>query len=135
MANVLYNKAREKLIAQTISWPNDTIKAVLIDTAQYTFSASHEFLSSVPAGARVATLSGQLTSKTYVSGELDAADTTITAVAGVTVEAVILYVSTGTDSTSSLFAYIDTATNLPLTPNGSDVTIVWPSTSPFICRI
>ena len=40
-------------------------------------------------------------------------------------KALILYQHTGTDATARLIAYIDTATGLPVTPNGGDITIVW----------
>ena len=59
------------------------------------------------------------------AGVADAADTTFTSVSGDTVEAIVLYKDTGDAATSPLIAYIDTATGLPLTPNGGDVTITW----------
>jgi hypothetical protein len=57
----------------------------------------------------------------------DAADVTFTAVSGDVSEALVIYKDTGTASTSRLIAYIDTATGLAVTPNGGDITVIWPS--------
>lgn len=66
-----------------------------------------------------------LTSPTVASGVADAADVTYTSVSGASIEAIIIYKDTGTQSTSRLIAYIDSATGLPLTPNGGDITVQW----------
>lgn len=66
-----------------------------------------------------------LASKTVTNGVADAADVTFSAVSGATVEAIILYKDTGTESTSRLIALIDTATGLPVTPNGGDIVVAW----------
>jgi hypothetical protein len=65
-------------------------------------------------------------SKTFTNGVFDGTDVTFTAVTGASVEAIVLYIDTGTASTSPLVAYIDTSvTGLPVTPNGGDITITW----------
>ena len=118
MANALYDKGRQGFLEGAIDWDTDSIKLVLIDTADYTVDlANHDNLDDIPAAARVAT-SGNLASKTVTDGVADAADVTFTSVSGDTVEAIALYKDTGNESTSRLIAYIDTATGLPLTPNG-----------------
>lgn len=125
MANALYDLGREAFLDGDISWGSDTIKVILVDTGTYTVDlAAHDHLDDIPAGARVAT-SDALASKTVASGVADAADITLSTVSGNTVEAVVIYQDTGTESTSKLIAYIDTATNLPVTPNGGDITIQW----------
>lgn len=135
MANALYDKGREKFLAGSISWSSDDIKVVLVDAADYTVSIStHEFLSDVTAGGRVAT-SGNLASKTTTAGVADAADVTFSAVTGDPSEALIIYKDTGNASTSPLIAYIDTATGLPVTPNGGDITIVWDNGSNKIFKL
>lgn len=125
MANTLYDKGRERFALAQINWGSDTIKAQLVDTGAYTLNAgSHEFLSDVAAGARIGsavTLSG----KSATGGACDAADATFTAISGTTIEAIVLYKDTGVDSTSPLIAYIDTATGLPITPNGGDIITAW----------
>lgn len=125
MANALYDKGREGFLDGSIDWDTNTIKVVLVDTADYIVNlATHQFLSDVPALARVAT-SPALTGKTVAAGVADAADVTLTAVTGDPCEALVIYQDTGVEGTSRLIAYIDTATGLPVTPNGGDITIAW----------
>lgn len=81
-------------------------------------------LDDITAGARIAT-SSALASKTVTNGVADAADVTWSAVSGDPSEVVIIYKDTGVESTSRLIAYIDTATGLPVTPNGGDITVAW----------
>lgn len=50
---------------------------------------------------------------------------TFTSVSGASIEAIIIYKDTGTESTSPLIAFIDTATGLPITPNGGDIIVTW----------
>lgn len=125
MANALYDKGREGFLAATIDWDTNNIKAVLVDTALYTVSlATHQYLSDIAAGARIAT-SANLSAKTVAAGVADAADVTFSAVTGASVEAIVLYQDSGVATTSPLIAYIDTATGLPVTPNGGDITVTW----------
>ena len=124
MANFIYDAAREDFLGGSLSWSSDDIRVILIDAADYTASAAHTSLSDVPAAARVAT-SGALTSKTITGGVADAADVTFSSVTGDQSEAILIYQHTGSDSSSVLIAYIDTATNLPVTPNGGDITVTW----------
>ena len=62
MANVLYPKGKEHMSKAEIPLLTGNIRAYLIDSAVYTYSAAHQSVSDVPAGARVA--SGLLGSKT-----------------------------------------------------------------------
>ena len=135
MANAMYDKGRESFLKGEISWNSDDIKVVLVDTADYTVNLStDQYLSDVASGGRVAT-SGNLASKTTAAGVADAADVTLTAVTGDVSEALVIYKDTGTASTSRLIAYIDTATGLPVTPNGGDITITWDSGSNKIFKL
>lgn len=123
--SALYGKYRQKALAGDVSWRDDTIKAVLVDTADYTVSINtHEFLSDIPSGARVAT-SAALTGKTVTLGVADADDVSFVTVVGDESEALVLYVDTGSAATSSLVAYIDAATGLPITPDGGNVNVIW----------
>jgi hypothetical protein len=135
MANALYDKGRQKFLDADIDWSADNIKVVLVDAADYTVNLStHEFLSDVAAGGRVAT-SGNLASKTSTAGVADAADVTFTAVTGDQSEALVIYKDTGSAATSALIAYIDTATGLPVTPNGADITVTWDNGSNKIFKL
>lgn len=136
MANGLYDAARAAFLNGDIDWTNDDIRAILIDTASYTVNLStHDFLDDIPGGARVAT-SSALSGKTSTAGVADANDVTFSAVSGATVEAVVIYKHTGTESTSNLIAYMDTGmTGLPVTPNGGDITVQWANTTNRIFKL
>lgn len=125
MANTLYDNARELFLNGQINWMTDTVKCILVDTGAYTpQTSSHKFLSDIATSARIAG-PVTLTAKSTAGGAADAADCTFTAVSGSSIEAIVLYKDTGTESTSPLLAYIDTATGLPITPNGGDIIVTW----------
>jgi hypothetical protein len=125
MANAIYGLGRESFLKGEISWSADNIKTVLVDSQEYTPNLStNQFLSDIPAGGRVAT-SANLASKTTVAGSADAADVTFSAVTGDISEFLVIYQDTGVEGTSRLIAYIDTATGLPVTPNGGDIQVQW----------
>jgi hypothetical protein len=135
MANALYDKGREAFLNGSINWTSDNIKVVLVDNADYTVNiASHQFLSDVAGAGRVAT-SGNLGTKTTTAGVADAADVTFTAVTGDQSESLVIYKDTGSAATSPLIAYIDTATGLPVTPNGADITVTWDNGSNKIFKL
>lgn len=126
MANALYPLWKQQLLQFTANnnLSAGTVKVALIDTGVYTYSAAHQFWSSASA-ASVGTPQ-TLTTKTFTNGVFDADNSTFTAVTGASVEALIIYIDTGTAGTSPLVAYIDTSvTGLPVTPNGGDITITW----------
>lgn len=134
MANSLYTKAKQHLIDGTIDLDTNDIRAILVDGADYTPNlATHETLANIPAAARVA-VSGALASKTVTDGVFDAADVTLAAVTGDQFEYIVLYQHTGAES-ALLIALLDTATGLPCTPNGSDITIQWSSGADKIFRL
>lgn len=125
MANTLYDYARQRFLEAQINWMTDTIKVILVDTGAYSVNTqSHQYLSDVSSSARVAG-PVTLTSKSTTGGAANAADVTFTSVSGPSIEAIIIYSDTGSEATSPLIAYIDTATGLPITPNGGDVIVTW----------
>ena len=125
MANTLYDYARQRFLEAQINWMTDTIKAVLVDTGAYTPQTSvHQYLADIPISARVTT-PVTLTAKATTGGAADAADCTFVSVTGASIEAIVIYVDTGSEATSPLIAYIDTATGLPITPNGGDIIVTW----------
>lgn len=135
MANTVYPLYRKACLDG--NGPNlgtADIKAVLVDTnggTPYTYNAAHEFLTSVPAGSRLGT-TGNLASKTTTGGVFDAADIALPdAGGGATGEALVLYVDTGTEGTSRLLAYIDSATGLPITLDGVEDSIQWHASGIF----
>lgn len=135
MTNQMYDKGREAFGNAGINWPADNIKAVLVDVADYTVNiVTHQYLSDVPSIARVAT-SPNFSGKANIAGVLDATDITLSAVTGDPSEALIIYKDTGSAATSPLIAYIDSATGLPVTPNGGDVTVSWDDGANKIMKI
>ena len=123
MANALYDKGREAFLNGDIDWDTDDIRCVLVDTGTYTVNLSthdfHDDLSGIVA------TSGNFSGKTITAGVADADNVTFSAVSGSTVEAIVIYKWTGVSGTSPLIAYIDSATGLPVTPNGGDITVTW----------
>lgn len=127
MANALYDKGREGFLGGDIDWDANDIRLILIDEADDTIDlAADDFLDDRAGAARVAT-SGAFGSKTKTNGVADAAPVTLSAVTGDVSESIDIYKHTGTESTSNMIANIDTATGLPVTPNGGDITIAWDS--------
>jgi hypothetical protein len=125
MANILYDFARNQFLSGQLSWLAQPFGVVLINTNFYTVQPSiHRTLSDVPANARIA-VSPNLTSNSASGGVARAADLVITNVTGPVIEALVIFHNTGTDSTSELIAYIDTAMNLPWTPQGLNVVVHW----------
>jgi hypothetical protein len=127
MSNALYALGRESFLKGEISWSGDNIKSVIVDSQEYTPNlATDQFLSDVPSGGRATNgTSANLTSKTTTEGSAGAANVTLTAVTGDISEYVVIYQDTGAEASSRLIALIDTATGLPVTPNGGDITIQW----------
>jgi hypothetical protein len=133
MANAIYPKYKEALIsgAANVSLSTGTVKVMLVDLADYTYNAAHDFLDDVPAGARVGAPQ-TLGTKTVAGGLFDAADVAIPAVTGDQSEAIVIYIDTGVEATSRLVAYLDAGvTGLPVTPNGGEIDIVWNASGIF----
>ena len=132
MANALYPKWKEQLLQFTANnnLSAGTVKVALIDTGTYTYSSSDQFWSSASA-ASVGTPQ-TIGSKTFTNGVFDGADVTFPSVTGASVEALILYIDTGSAATSPLVAYIDTGvTGLPVTPNGGNIDTQWNASGIF----
>jgi hypothetical protein len=125
VSDAIYPAAKEKFLGGQLNWLTDPIQCVLVGTANYTFSAAHASMADVPVAARIAT-SGTLSGRTATLGVADASDISFGSTVGNIVNAVILYRNSGTDSSSPLIAYLDTAlSGLPLNPNGAPIAITW----------
>lgn len=125
MANALYNTFKEGLLDKLFDLNTDVIKASLIDSADYTFSAAHDEYSGGARDVALAAIvaeSGALGSPTIASGVFDTANFTWTAVTGDVSEAIILWDDTLTND--RLIAFYDTGmTGMPVTPNGGDINV------------
>lgn len=124
MTSAVYPNAKELFLGADLSLTTMTIKAALIDTGVYTYSATHAYWSAASA-ALIGSAVTLATGKTITSGVFDADDVTISTVTGNSAEAIILYQDTGSSSTSPLICFIDSGTGLPVTPNGGDISLVW----------
>lgn len=137
MASALYPLYKQSLLTQSpsVNSSSDTIKCAVVDkTADYTYSAAHQFKSSVTSYA--ATTDQTLANKATTLGLFDADDITFSAVSQSstkTIGALVIYKDTGTAATSPLIAYIDGFT--AITPNGGDVAVSWDSGTNRIYQI
>lgn len=135
MANALFTSYRNNILGTGthVDLDADTIKAMFVDHADDTpAAATDDAIDDIASAARVPAIAscptlGSKTIGTVAAGVFDAADSTFTALSGDQVESLILFKDTGTEATSLLIAFFDTATGLPLTPNGADVTVVYHS--------
>jgi hypothetical protein len=141
MANEIYPKYLIALATGQFNMLTDDIRIVLLDldgATPYVYAGTHEFLSDIPVGARIAT-SSDVTGKTFGTvgvGVWDHDDTTILSVpAGEDIEAFACYKHTGTDATSRLICYVDrqpdNTTPLALTPDGGNVLVTVPAGGRF----
>lgn len=135
MGNALFGHGRERYLGGDLDWPGNNIKLMLYDETDYTVSIDvDEYVNkdTIPDAARVTNgVSGNFASKTITLGVADADDIVLTAVTGEQCEGMIIGVDGGdafitqSGTNDLLIANIDTATGLPVTPNGGDITIAW----------
>jgi hypothetical protein len=123
MANALYSKAKESFLNGSINMVANTITIALVDTGVYTYSASHQYRNEVSNSAVIS--STTLANKTITNGVFDADDATFSSVTGANCEALLIFQDTGIQTTSRLIAYIDSATGLPILPNGGDISVAF----------
>lgn len=125
MSNVFFKPALEEILRAGIDLEGGDIRAILIDASLYTVDETHEFLSSVAAGARVGSAVA-LAGNSVTDGVFNCSSpVTFTAPpSGRQVDAWLIYDHAGgADAARRLIAYIDTGYNLPLQTNGNDVRI------------
>lgn len=142
MASSLFDPGREGFLNGEIDYDTAVIKVALV--RGYTYDASHKWVSDVTgAGGTLVATSAALSSKTVAAGVADAADVVFTAVpSGAAIPAMIVFQSSavagGADVAATaqrLIAYIDTATGLPVTPNGQNINVTWDNGSNRIFKL
>lgn len=141
MANELFLPAKEGFLDGSINWDDATIKISAM--RGYTFNSAHRHMSQVlgAGGTQVATET--LLSKTVTNGAADAADVTFPTVqSGNPITSLIIFqasAATGggdvTPTSQRLIAFLDTAANLPITPNGGNIDIVFDASENRIFRL
>lgn len=144
MASGLYNQALKEIQDGTIDLLTATLKVMLV-TSSYTFNPDNQFVDEAGANDPI---DHELTGTGYVAGfgnsgrktlaskavnkddtnnraEFDAANLTWTGIdAGICAAAIVIIEGTS-DTDSKLIAYLDNATELPVTTNGGDFTLNW----------
>jgi hypothetical protein len=126
----LYDGGRNAFARGDLAWKaagGASVKAILIDAGAYTVDlVAHANLSDIPAGARIGSAVA-LTLLDPSAGVCDASDISFTALVGApTIEALALYKDTGIEATSTLIAYIDSATSgLPTPAGATQVDVTW----------
>lgn len=138
MANGLYDAGRNGFARGDIHWKagGDTIKAILIDAASYTVNlATHANLSDIPGGAIVGAPVAVVPADP-VAGVCDAPDIAFIGLSGApSIEALVLYKDTGVAGTSTLIAYIDSATGLPTGTGAAEVDVAWSNAANKIFKL
>jgi hypothetical protein len=136
MANSWYDKGLEAFAGGDTPWDTSDIRLVAVDEADDTITlTTDQFLSDRAAGSRVH-VSTSFASKTVTDGYLDAADVTLTSVSGDPFESLDVYCHDGgADSARRLLLNFDTATGLPMTPDGGNITVQWDNGTPKIARL
>lgn len=131
MANAVYPKFKENLLAGNAGWSLSAANVkVLALSNVYNYDSADVYYSDISATASVFR-STALSAKTFTNGTFDAGDKTLTAVTGTQISALLLYTSATTTASGRLIAYIDTGSNLPVTPNGGDIIIQWNGSGVF----
>lgn len=130
MSSGLYTIGVAALLKADIDLEADDIEAVLIDTTYYTVDLTEDStLEDIPESARLslATLSG----KTVVGRVFNCDSITFSAVSGAKADALVLFYSSDEEENCTLLAYIDNATEFPITPDDTDITITIDPTGVF----
>lgn len=131
MPNAIYPRYKQACLTggANTNMSSGTVRAVLVDTGTYTYSATHEFLTSLTGTVGTAQ---EITTKTFTDGVFDGDNVTFPAVSGASAEAIVVYIDTGTPATSRLVSFQDTGvTGLPVTPNGGAIGITWNASGIF----
>lgn len=128
MANGLFDNYKENLWGggnhSTVVITTANLKFILVDHGVTTPNlTTHEDHADLSSAVVTNGTSGNLASKTITDGAFDFADFSFTSVSGSSAESLVLYRDSGTSSTSNLMVYIDTATGLPITPNGNNIDV------------
>jgi hypothetical protein len=123
MATGMFENGVRAMMGADIDLVNDDIAALLV-TSLYTPDLVNDTdQSDIPEAAIIATKN--LTGKTLDGTVFRADNTVFASVVGNDIAAIVLIKNTDSLGTSLLIQYIDNAPELPITPDGTDITIQW----------
>jgi endosialidase-like protein len=136
MANAVYPLYKQSILAAdtnvslNVNTTTDGAYCALVDTGTYTYSASHQFYSSLSG---VVGADQRISTPTVTNGTFDGDDLTYTSVTGASIEALVIYRhNSGANTTWRLVLYEDTGvTGLPVTPNGGNIVVTWNASGIF----
>jgi hypothetical protein len=151
MANQLYNIARKKFALGDINWEDGGMMLCLIKQNGYTLDvAGHTNISDVPTSARdygpgtagarqylngAAIPVGSVGYVVNDNGAMDAGDVTFDTIGAsgdiTKIVALVMYRA----SDGLLIMYLDSATGLPIDPNGGDIICTWDNGDNKIARL
>lgn len=124
MANMLYTKAKEKILQGQINLLTDDIRVAIVSNAYIQSMTTDEFLSSVEAHILGTPMA--LTTRSIAGGAFDGDDLNFTGIAsGATTEGVVIYKHTGDPATSPLVFYADQVQGFPMLTSGAVIEVRW----------
>jgi len=130
VANFIYGKAKQSLLNGEFNISSDSLKVLLVTESYVPNQNIDQFVSNI-SGSYIKQRTSSLTNVTNTLGVIDADNVLVSNYDGSAFKALVIYKDSGTDATSRLLAYIDTATGIPfLGINATtDITISWSSGS------
>lgn len=141
MPNGLFDSAKESFLSGGLNLSSVNLAVALVDNGTLVPNLSnHDFMNDIRTAvvydsvdnSNTAPATDYLASKSITDGTFSANDITLSAVSGSTAESLVIYEDNGGgDASSALVVYLDTATGLPVTPNGGDISIAWDSSGIF----
>jgi hypothetical protein len=130
MADAVFNNYKNSLWGGgnhgAVDWDADDIRIIAVDHGTDTPApTTDEDLADIIVGARVfvTTAITGVTIGVVSNGTVDHDNKLTATVTGASIESLVWYKHTGTESNSPTLVYVDSATGLPLTPNGGSVDI------------
>lgn len=126
MTNRVPGSFLEEGYSATVDFDNETVKVIAVHSASLTTPATDVmYLDDVDVAARVQTeaVANPAMSRSGDILTFDADDPVFSAITGDPVDLLVYYIEEASEATSPILAVIDTATGLPFTPVGADVTI------------
>ena len=130
MANFIYGKAKQSLLNGEFNISSDSLKVLLVTDSYVPNQNADQFVSNI-SSSYIKQRTSSLTNVTNILGVIDADDVLVASYSGLPFKALVIYKDSGTDSTSRLLAYIDTATGIPFLGINAvtDITINWSNSS------
>ena len=130
MANFIYGKAKQSLLNGEFNISSDSLKVLLVTDSYAPNQNVDQFVSNI-SSSYIKQRTSSLTNVTNTLGVIDADDILVSNYDGSAFKSLVIYKDSGTDSTSRLLAYIDTATGIPFLGINAvtDITINWSNSS------